>query len=138
MPFGEFGMQTQRSLFVADEFLQAAGYPNVFVGGDCQTGPKTAIMAIAAGKVAAGNIDAYLGYHHVVDCGAQVPQARPNNLVACGRVQVAERPARERKNDFEYVELPMSAEEAAQECARCLRCDHYGIGAVTGRRLEQW
>ncbi|MDO4399396.1 MAG: NAD(P)-binding protein [Coriobacteriia bacterium] len=138
MPFGEFGMQTQRSLFVADEFLQAKGYPNVFVGGDCQTGPKTAIMAIAAGKVAAGNIDAYLGYHHVVDCGAQVPPARPNNLVACGRVQVAERPARERKNDFEYVELPMSAEEAAQECARCLRCDHYGIGAVTGRRLEQW
>ncbi|MBE6471689.1 MAG: hypothetical protein E7000_08340, partial [Coriobacteriaceae bacterium] len=59
-------------------------------------------------------------------------------LQPCGRVQIAERPAHERKNDFAYVELPMSAEEAAQECGRCLRCDHFGIGALTGRRLEQW
>ena len=36
---------------------------NVFVGGDCQTGPATVIRAIAAGKVAARNIDEYLGFH---------------------------------------------------------------------------
>ena len=29
-------------------------------------------------------------------------------------------------------------EEAAQECRRCLRCDAYGIGALTGRGLEAW
>ena len=33
---------------------------------------------------------------------------------------------------------PMTAEEAAQECGRCLRCDVYGIGALTGRGLEAW
>ena len=33
---------------------------NVFAGGDCVTGPATAIRAIAAGKVAAANIDDYL------------------------------------------------------------------------------
>ena len=31
---------------------------NIFAGGDCVTGPATAIRAIAAGKVAAANIDA--------------------------------------------------------------------------------
>ena len=40
--------------------------------------------------------------------------------------------------DFEGVEVPMTDEEAAQECRRCLRCDVYGIGALTGRGLESW
>ena len=53
-------------------------------------------------------------------------------------VEVAERPACERKHDFEGVEVPMTDEEAAQECCRCLRCDVYGIGALTGRGLEAW
>ena len=33
---------------------------NIFAGGDCVTGPATAIRAIAAGKVAAANIDEHL------------------------------------------------------------------------------
>ena len=137
-PFEEYGMQADRTFFVADEYLQAAGYENVFVGGDCQTGPKTVIMAIGAGKAVARNIDEYLGFNHQLDCGAEVPAARLNNRTAYGRVNIAERPARERKCDFGYVEEPMSEEEAAQECSRCLRCDVYGIGALTGRELEQW
>ena len=40
--------------------LKGAGFENLFVGGDCQTGPKTAILAIGAGKVAARNIDDFL------------------------------------------------------------------------------
>ena len=34
--------------------------PGIFAGGDCATGPATVIRAIAAGKVAAANIDQYL------------------------------------------------------------------------------
>jgi len=37
------------------------GYPGIFAGGDCVTGPATAIKAIGAGKVAAFNIDMHLG-----------------------------------------------------------------------------
>ena len=137
-PFEEFGMQADRTYFVADDRLHSRGFENIFVGGDCQTGPKTVIMAIAAGKTAARNIDEYLGFHHRLDCGVQAPCARPNDRTAYGRVNIAERPARERKHDFEYVELPMSAEEANQECGRCLRCDHYGVGSLNGRGLGQW
>ena len=40
---------------------------------------------------------------------------------------------------FEHADANcVSAEEAAQECGRCLRCDVYGIGALTGRGLEAW
>ena len=134
----EYGMEVDRTYFVADQYLRAMGQEGVFVGGDCQWGPKTVIMAIAAGKTAAANIDHELGFHHELDCGAAVPPAHPNDRTAYGRVQVAERPACERKRDFKYVEEPVSAEEAAQECGRCLRCDVYGIGALTGRGMEAW
>ncbi len=56
-PFEEFGMQHDRTYLCADACLQAPGFDAVFVGGDCQWGPKTVIMAIAAGKTAAANID---------------------------------------------------------------------------------
>ena len=137
-PFEEFGMPADRTYFVADAYLHSQGHKNIFVGGDCQTGPKTVIMAIGAGKTAARNIDEYLGFHHELDCGVQAPPARPNDRIPYGRVNIAERPARERKRDFDYVELPMSAEEAAQECGRCLRCDHYGVGAINRKGLGQW
>lgn len=137
-PFEEYGMEADRTYFVADQYLRAMGQEGVFVGGDCQWGPKTVIMAIAAGKTAAANIDHELGFHHELDCGATVPPAHPNDRTAYGRVQVAERPACDRKHDFEGVEVPMTDEEAAQECHRCLRCDVYGIGALTGRGLEAW
>ena len=135
-PFEEFGMQADRTLFSTDENLRASGFDNVFVGGDCQTGPKTVIMAIGAGKVAARNIDEYLGFHHTLDPGVDVPEPRANDRAAYGRVNVAERPARERKRDFGYVELPVSTEEVMQECGRCLRCDAFGCGVQEGGRIQ--
>ena len=53
-----------------------------------------------------------------------------------GRVNLMERPANERKQDFEGVEMEMSLEEAVQECDRCLRCDHFGCGALEGGRIQ--
>ncbi len=139
-PFEDAGMLAEWGEFKANEFLEAQGengtLAGVFVGGDCQTGPATAIKAIGAGKVAARNIDEYLGYHHTLDCGVDVPAPAPNDRVPKGRVEISERPARERKHDFAYVEMPMSREEAVQECGRCLRCDHFGCGAVEGGRIQ--
>ena len=139
-PFEDAGMLAEWGEFKANEFLEAQGengtLAGVFVGGDCQTGPATAIKAIGAGKVAARNIDEYLGYHHTLDCGVDVPAPSPNDRAPKGRVEISERPARERKRDFAYVEMPMSREEAVQECGRCLRCDHFGCGAVEGGRIQ--
>ena len=110
----------------------------VFAGGDCVTGPATVIKAIAAGKVAAANIDEYLGFNHEITCDVEIPYASNEDKVACGRVEVALRDAAERKNDFEPNEYGFSCEEACQEAGRCLRCDHFGFGAFRGGREEQW
>lgn len=136
-PFEEAGMQADRTYFEADDGLKSMGsLDNVFVGGDCQVGPKTVIIAIGAGKVAARNIDDYLGFNHELDCGVEVPPAAANWRQPCGRVNIVERPARERKGDFDAVEVEMSAEEAFQEARRCLRCDHFGCGALDEGRVQ--
>ena len=136
-PFEETGMQADRTYFEADDGLKSVGsLDNVFVGGDCQVGPKTVIIAIGAGKVAARNIDDYLGFNHELDCGVEVPPAAANWRQPCGRVNIVERPARERKGDFDAVEVEMSAEEAFQEARRCLRCDHFGCGVLDEGRVQ--
>ena len=135
-PFEEFGMQTTWGCFNADEHLAAEGHDHVFVGGDCQIGPSTVIRAIGAGTVAARNIDEFLGYHHKLPCDVEVPEPLPNDRTPKGRVEITERPARERRLDFDGVENGMSREEVVQECGRCLRCDRFGCGVMEGGRHQ--
>lgn len=135
-PFVKFGMKVEWGRFKSDGQLVAEGFDNVFVGGDCQSGPSTVISAVAAGKVAARNIDECLGYHHKLDCGVGVPDAVANDRMPRGRVELAERPARERRCDYGEVEVPMSEQEVIQECKRCLRCDIYGCGVLEGGRNQ--
>ena len=131
-PFEDFGMPAKWTIFQANPDTSVEGMPGVFVGGDCQTGPSTAIRAIAAGKVAAYAIDKYMGFEHQIDFGIEAPDAEPNNRIPTARVNIVERRAAVRKNDFDHVEVQMSFEEAMQEASRCLRCDHYGYGCVEG------
>ena len=50
----------------------------------------------------------------------------------------AKRMHSERKDNFEHIECGMTAQEAAQERGRCLRCDHYGYGIFKGGRAAIW
>jgi NADPH-dependent glutamate synthase beta subunit-like oxidoreductase len=133
--FEAAGIPSARWRIVADETCRIDGQDGIFAGGDCVTGPSTAIRAIAAGQVAAYNIDEYLGYHHKVACEVQAPFAMPNKCVPTGRAEIEERDPFERRKDFEHVEIPMTPEEVARESGRCLRCDHYGCGAMEGGRF---
>ena len=54
------------------------------------------------------------------------------------QVEMRERTAGDRKEDFNLMEACLTDEEAAQECSRCLRCDHYGYGAFRGGRKDRW
>ena len=110
----------------------------MFAGGDCVTGPATAIRAIAAGKVAAANIDNYLGYNHVIETKIDIPAPKIKDDPACGRINVKERPASERRCDFDAVECKLTPEEICQESGRCLRCDHFGFGIFKGGRETKW
>ena len=137
--FEQSGIQIQRGgTMLADSSTQLPRMKGVFAGGDCVTGPATVIRAIAAGKVAAANIDEYLGYRHEIKTDVEVPTPRCTDLRPRGRVNPSEREAGERKQDFQCIECGMSGEEAGQESSRCLRCDHFGYGIFKGGRVEKW
>ena len=136
--FEDSGVPVKRGTIEALEESTVKDIPGIFAGGDCVTGPATVIRAIAAGKVAAANIDEYLGYHHVIACDVDIPQVNYGDKKACGRVNMEEREADERKQDFCEIERCMTREEAAQEAGRCLRCDHYGYGNLKGGRAAIW
>ncbi|MBR6897719.1 MAG: FAD-dependent oxidoreductase [Lachnospiraceae bacterium] len=134
--FEKAGIPCYRGRITADVTCEVKDMPGVFSGGDCVTGPSTAINAIAAGQVAAANIDEYLGYHHKLVSDVELPPATPNPCIPTGRAEIEEKDPVERKKGFDFVELPMTPEEAKRECGRCLRCDHYGCGAMIGGRGE--
>ena len=106
--FEQSGVPVKRGTFVAASSSQVGNMDNVFAGGDCVTGPATAIRAIAAGKVAAANIDEQLGYHHEITVDIDIP--------APG----------------------LTCEGACTEASRCLRCDHFGYGIFKGGRSTKW
>lgn len=136
--FEEAGVPVKRGKIVTEKYGGFENIPGVFAGGDCASGPASVIKAIATAKVVAANIDEYLGYHHIIECNVEIPSARLDDRVPCGRVNMTEREAGERVNDFEGVELCMSCEEAKQEASRCLRCDHFGYGIFRGGRESKW
>lgn len=134
-PFAEYDVNPRRKTFETLDTTRLKSYDKIFSGGDCVFGPATVIKAIGAGKVAALNIDEYLGYHHKYLEDIKISEPRENDRTHYGRVHLTDRSARERKNNFEPVENGMSYDEAMQECGKCLRCDHFGCGVVEGGRV---
>ena len=136
--FDQAGVPIQRGAFVAGLSGQVRDMDSVFAGGDCVTGPATAIRAIAAGKVAAANIDEHLGFRHEITVDVEIPSPKLNNSPPHGRIDTTEREACERKHDFEDIECGLTQEGACAEAGRCLRCDHFGYGIFRGGRNEKW
>ena len=136
--FEKFGIPVKRGVIDALNWSGVKDISGVFAGGDCVTGPATVIRAIAAGKVAAANIDEFLGYHHVISADVEIPKVRMSTRKSCARVNMKERSVCERVKDFKLIECGMTEEEAMQEAHRCLRCDKFGFGSFKGGRVEQW
>lgn len=114
------------------------GLDGVFAGGDCVTGPATVIKAIAGGKVAAANIDEYLGFDHEIENTIEMPRVRFSDNEPCGRINMRELPPEERIKSFVLMEECMTDEEACQESGRCLHCDHFGYAAFRNGRRNKW
>ena len=137
-PFEAIGVTTDRGAIQADLTSSVPGVDNLFAGGDAVSGPATVIRAVAAGKVAAANIDTYLGFDHKISCDVEIPPAHFTNMPPCGRVNLKSNCTPNCKGDFSLVVEGMSLEEARQESSRCLRCDHFGYGSFKGGRNTEW
>lgn len=132
------GIKTSRSTFETENSSFVPGSGNVFAGGDAVSGPATVIKAVAAGKVAADNIDEFLGFDHKIKCDTLVPNPSLSNMGRCGRIDLSNVEIENVQGNFDLVTDGMSAEEVRQECSRCLRCDHFGYGVFRQGRNIEW
>lgn len=136
--FEAAGIPVSRGKILTTSTGAVEDMPDVYAGGDCSSGPATVIKAIAAAKVVAANIDEYLGFRHEISCDVEIPEAKLEDKIPCGRIDLTEREASERVCDFDAVENCMTENEARQEAGRCLRCDHFGYGIFKGGRETLW
>ena len=137
-PFEAIGIKTFKGMIQAEDTSSVADVDNVFAGCDAVSGPATVIRAVAAGKVAAANIDAYLGFEHKIKTDVVVPPAHLTNAPPCGRVNLKSHCTPDCKGNFDLVVEGMSRKEADQESERCLRCDYFGFGSFRGGRTGEW
>ena len=137
-PFEAIGIKTFKGMIQAEDTSSVADVDNVFAGGDAVSGPATVIRAVAAGKVAAANIDAYLGFEHKIKTDVVGPPAHLTNAPPCGRVNLKSHCTPDCKGNFDLVVEGMSRKEADQESERCLRCDYFGFGSFRGGRTGEW
>jgi NADH-quinone oxidoreductase subunit F len=107
----------------------ATARPGVFGGGDLVRGPSGVVHAIADGKRAALMIERYLTGRQMRMIGnAQLPAVfieppESTDDAVVPRACVETVPAIVRRSSFAEVDLGLTAESAACEARRCLRCD---------------
>jgi len=116
---------------VTDPAIGQTGEAGVFAGGDAVTGPATVIEAIAAGKIAAENIDRYFrglppkqaAYLSSRRLKTGFLETTSYNKIHLSRPPLDLLDMCKRKKSFEQVEGELTREEARTEALRCLRCD---------------
>ena len=111
---------------VADKLTYQTAEPDIFVGGDCYTGPKFAIDAIAAGKEAAESLHCFVQHGHLtigrnrrdfieLDKDDIVVESYDNASRQVERVEAKESP-------FSEYTATLTEEQVRKETARCLSC----------------
>jgi len=127
------GVETVRGFITANPKTLMTNVPGVFAGGDGQQGPRTAVEAIRAGKIAAAGIDAWLrGTPMDAMTGKPVRRADVIPIVVDARqrsygrrAMMPMRSVEEVTGEGNYVQIEEGLTDAmAQaEVRRCLRCD---------------
>ncbi len=115
---------------VGKGFKSRTANPRYFAGGDAESGPDSAIKAIAAGHQAADDIDAAIrqangepAYEKPAQEKIDIPLIIDEESVEAPQTAMPELHHATRKMNFAEVETGFSREDAIKEACRCLRCD---------------
>ncbi|MCQ2185521.1 MAG: FAD-dependent oxidoreductase [Bacteroidales bacterium] len=111
---------------VADKLTYQTAEPDIFVGGDCHTGPKFAIDAIAAGKEAAESLHRFVQHGHMTIGRNRWDfiQLDKNDIVVESYDNSSRQVAANAKPEDKFTEyhLTLTEEQVRKETARCLGC----------------
>jgi NADPH-dependent glutamate synthase beta subunit-like oxidoreductase len=145
------GMRTSGSETIeVDPRTLATSLKGVFAGGDAQSGPSTAVEAMAAGKKAAISIDRYLNGEEAAKNGEdQTPpivtgaERIPRNVIPRRSQKPFEVSPAMRIQDFSEVNLGYTKNQALFEAGNCLKCrtcnrclEQFGCPAIVWRQND--
>jgi NADPH-dependent glutamate synthase beta subunit-like oxidoreductase len=127
------GLQIKEGTIEVNHFTLETSRTRFFAGGDLVTGASNVSNAMAYGKLAAQAIDEQL-----MDCKRWTQLFQPTTYEQMVPKQPSEErrhharvlPPFDRSRCFEEVVFGLSADEAHDECCRCLRCD---VGVTVSR-----
>lgn len=103
--------------------------PGIFASGDCVTGTKSVVEAIAAARACAEGIDRWLGGDGLPEaCSDNKPEAghyigKLKGFADMPRIQQKIADACERLSGFDSYEECYTDGQAQAEAGRCLQCD---------------
>ena len=113
----------------ADQVTFQTGEKDIFVGGDVYTGPRFAIDAIAAGKMASDSLNRFVHPGNSLTIGRDLRQfieLDKDDIVFpsydTSRRQVPGHKLATKDNKFHDNRLPFTEEQVKQEASRCLSC----------------
>ena len=109
-----------------DRYTLETSRSKFYAGGDLISGASNVSNAMGYGKKAARNIDARVmgpGRWERIASQLSYGSEIPEEPVPSARHYAHELPAAERVENFAEAVVGISAEEALEEAARCLRCD---------------
>lgn len=121
----------KRGLIKVDNDTLMTSCEGVFAGGDAISGPASAIEAMAAGKIAALSIDAFIKDESlktgIKPEELEVVELTEEEIIEAGyerkeRVKMLAASVDERVTDFSEVELGFTEEMSIEEAKRCLNC----------------
>jgi heterodisulfide reductase subunit A-like polyferredoxin len=113
-----------------DPISYATDREGIFAGGDLQTGPSTAIAAIAAGREASESIVRYFDGRDMTEGRKPVVNENPiyrpisDDEPKMARAKMLELPVEKRAGNFEEVELGYEETSGKAEATRCLNCSY--------------
>ena len=121
---------TKKGTAEADALTYQTAQPDIFVGGDCYTGPSFAINAIAAGKEAAISLHRYVHPGQTLTAGRDRREYRALDKehvmldVASFDNDRRQEPGYNaaKAKTFADARVTFTEEQVRRECARCLGC----------------
>ncbi len=121
---------TKKGTAEADALTYQTAQPDIFVGGDCYTGPSFAINAIAAGKEAAISLHRYVHPGQTLTAGRDRREYRVLDKehvmldVASFDNDRRQEPGYNaaKAKTFADARVTFTEEQVRKECARCLGC----------------
>ena len=115
---------------IANRLTYQTSVPDIFVGGDVYTGPKFAIVAIAAGREGAVSLHRYVHEHCTLTFGRNrrdfIELDKDNIRVDAydsSRRQIPEKPEeKDQAATFRDLSFTLTEEQVKKETSRCLSC----------------